>query len=68
MSGRLGGGATRSVRGNYKSFKGINLTVLEGIHHFGIYMRSQAFLHLLEFTVFYGQFVLLPQIVVPRIV
>ena len=26
------GGATQYVRGNYKSFKGINLTVLEGMH------------------------------------
>ena len=28
------GGATQNVRGNYKSFKGINLTVLEGMHQF----------------------------------
>ena len=26
------GGATQPVRGNYKFFKGINLTVLEGMH------------------------------------
>ena len=33
--GAGGGGAgeaTQFVRGNFKSFKGINLTVLEGIH------------------------------------
>ena len=29
--GRVGGGVTQSVRGNYKSFKGINPTVLERI-------------------------------------
>ena len=28
------GGATQSVRGNYKSFKGIHLTVLERMHQF----------------------------------
>ena len=28
------GGAAQFVRGNYKSFKGINLTVLEGMHQF----------------------------------
>ena len=32
--GRGGGGATQSVRGNYKSIMGINLAVLEGIHQF----------------------------------
>ena len=32
------GGATQSVRGNYKSLNGINLTVLEGIHQFIIYI------------------------------
>ena len=26
------GGTTQSVRGNYKSFKGTNLTVVEGMH------------------------------------
>ena len=35
--GGAGGGATQSVRGNYKPFKGINLTVLEGIHQFIMY-------------------------------
>ena len=32
------GGATQSVRGNDKSFKGINLTVLEGMHQFIMYI------------------------------
>ena len=35
--GRGGGGgvgAAQFVRGNYKAFKGINLTVLEGMHQF----------------------------------
>ena len=37
QEGGAGGGtsvATQPVRGNYKSFKGINLTVLEGMHQF----------------------------------
>ena len=29
-----GGGTTQSVRGNYKSFKGTNLAVVEGMHQF----------------------------------
>ena len=29
-----GRGATQYVRGNYKSFKGTNLTVVEGMHQF----------------------------------
>ena len=33
-----GSGATQSVRENNKSFKGINLTVLEGMHQFIIYI------------------------------
>ena len=33
------GGATRSVRGNYNSLKGIDLTVLEGVHRFIMYIR-----------------------------
>ena len=32
------GGATQSVCGNYKSFKGTNLTVVEGMHQFIIYI------------------------------
>ena len=32
------GGATQSVRGNYKSFKGVNLTVLEGMHQVIMYI------------------------------
>ena len=28
------GGATQSVRGNYKSLQGTNLTVVEGMHQF----------------------------------
>ena len=32
------GGATQSVRGNYKSFKGTNLTVAEGMHLFITYI------------------------------
>ena len=32
------GGAAQSVRGNYKSFKGINLTVLERMHQFIMYI------------------------------
>ena len=28
------GGTTQSLRGNYKSFKGTNLTVVEGMHQF----------------------------------
>ena len=32
------GRATQSVRGNYKSFKGINLTALEGVHPFILYI------------------------------
>ena len=32
------GGATQSVRGNYKSFNGINLTVSEGMHQFNMYI------------------------------
>ena len=33
-----GGGATQSVRGNHKPFKGTNLTVLEGMHQFIMYI------------------------------
>ena len=32
------GRATQSVRGNYNSFKGINLTALEGVHPFILYI------------------------------
>ena len=32
------GGAAQSVRGNYKSFKGINVTVLERMHQFIMYI------------------------------
>ena len=32
------GGATQNVRGNYKSSKGINLTLLEGMHQFIMYI------------------------------
>ena len=32
------GGGTQSVRGNYKSFKGTNLTVVEGMHQFIMYI------------------------------
>ena len=32
------GGATQSVRGNYKSFKGINPTFLEGMHQLIMYI------------------------------
>ena len=32
------GGATQYVRGNYKSFKGMNLTVLGGMHQFIMYI------------------------------
>ena len=32
------GGATQNVRGNYKSLKGINMTVLEGMHQFIMYI------------------------------
>ena len=32
------GGAAQSVRGNYKSLKGINLTVLERMHQFIMYI------------------------------
>ena len=35
------GGATQSVRENYKSFKEINGTVLEGIHQFSMYTRAK---------------------------
>ena len=38
--GRGTGGATQSVRGHYKSYKGTNLTVIEGIHHFITYKGS----------------------------
>ena len=38
QEGAGGGGETQSVRGNYKSCKGINLTVLEGIHQFIMYI------------------------------
>ena len=31
-------GATQSVRGNYESFKGITLTILEGMHQFIMYI------------------------------
>ena len=34
------GGATQSVRGNYKSFKGTNLTVVEEKHQFIMYTGS----------------------------
>ena len=40
--GRGGGGTgdkTQSVRGNYKSLKGTNLTVVVGMHQFIIYTR-----------------------------
>ena len=30
-------GLTQNVRGNYKLFKGINLTILEGMHQFIVY-------------------------------
>ena len=36
--GRGAGRATQSVRGNYKSFKGTNLTVVEGVHQFIMYI------------------------------
>ena len=36
-----GGGAAQFVRGNYKSFKGINLTVLERMHLFIIGGREE---------------------------
>ena len=36
--GRETGGATQSVRGNYKSFKGTNLTVAERMHQFIMYI------------------------------
>ena len=32
------GEATPSVRGNYKSFKGTNLTVVEGMHQLIMYI------------------------------
>ena len=32
------GGATESVRGNYKSFTGTNLTAVEGMHQFIMYI------------------------------
>ena len=32
------GGATQSVHGNYTSFKGTNLTVVEGMHQFVVYI------------------------------
>ena len=35
---KRGGGATQYVRGNYKSSKGTNLTVVEGMHQFTWYM------------------------------
>ena len=31
-------GQLKNVRGNYKSFKEINLTVLEGMHQFNMYI------------------------------
>ena len=31
------GGGTQSVRGNYESFKGTSLTVVEGMHQFIMY-------------------------------
>ena len=34
------GGATHSVRGNYTSFKGTNLTVVEGMHQFIMYIMQ----------------------------
>ena len=37
-AGRMGG-ATQSVRGSCKPFKGINLTVLEGMHRRPFYRR-----------------------------
>ena len=41
----MGGGGgdgrtTQSVRGNYKSFKGTNLTVVEGMHQFIMHIRT----------------------------
>ena len=33
-----GGGATQNVRGNYESLEGINLTVLDGMHQFIMYI------------------------------
>ena len=36
------GGAAQFVRGSYKSFKGINLTVLERMHQFFIGGRGEA--------------------------
>ena len=35
---RGAGGATQSVRGNYKYFKGTNSTVVEGMHQFIMYI------------------------------
>ena len=32
------GGATQSMHGNYKSFKGVNLMVVEGVHQFIMYI------------------------------
>ena len=32
------GGATQSVRGNYKTFQGTNLTIVEGIYQFIMYI------------------------------
>ena len=36
--GRGMGGATQNVRASYKSLKGINLTVSEGMHQFIMYI------------------------------
>ena len=38
QEGAGGGGATQSVRGSYKILKGINVTVLEGMHQFIMYI------------------------------
>ena len=38
LNKREGGGAAQSVRGNCKYFKGTNLTVVEGMHQFIMYI------------------------------
>ena len=40
-AGGVAGGAAQSVRRNYKYFKGTNLTVVEGMHQFIMYILSR---------------------------
>ena len=40
MGGGGAAGTTQSVRGNCKFFEGTNLTIVDGMHHFIMYILS----------------------------